>query len=177
MSPAACPRCGGRDRRLLAPGFFECRSKVIIDLVPAGRHGSASEIPVHGVCGHRYQTAVTSGSTNHCACGMFAVGICRQCSKFLCGEHGSHDAAGGFVCVAHIHEAAARAREEREVQGREYARGNEEPLPTRGSYCAKQPPDSPWTRSPGQNSRPRLKILCLRSRKRSLDPRRLGRSA
>ncbi len=43
-----------------------------------------------------------------CECGMFSVGICAECGKYLCGRHGSHSGSR-FVCVAHITEARDRA--------------------------------------------------------------------
>jgi hypothetical protein len=64
-------------------------------------------------------TAVTCGE-----CGMFPVGICEECGKHLCGEHGSRPGSR-FVCVTHITEARDRAAAEarrRNQEDREAAR-------------------------------------------------------
>jgi hypothetical protein len=61
-----CPVCGGSERRLLAPGFFECTSQklvgetlvgeTLVGVVPPGQPGAGpAGIPLYGpnyvVCG------------------------------------------------------------------------------------------------------------------------------
>jgi hypothetical protein len=82
-----CPKCGGYDRLELAPGWFECRSKIEVDYsapVPGGVYGYAEQ------CGHRYQSPpyATSGpSAPFCDCGVASVGLCVTCRKPFCGIH------------------------------------------------------------------------------------------
>lgn len=110
-----CPRCGGQDSRLLAPGYFECTSVVTVDMVPPGPNNLGPR-PVFGPCGNRYQNGDTQ--TPRCVCGMFAVGICTECGEPACGTHGSL-IGQRFVCGDCIHvmretagrEASAAARQ------------------------------------------------------------------
>lgn len=113
---AACPRCGGSDRRPLAPNFFECETQVLSDVVPRGVQGNPTDVPLYGPCGHRYQEEVPIGGAK-CFCGMFAVGECRECDRPLCGDHGGRYGRGAFLCYQHGLEARQRetaAREEAE---------------------------------------------------------------
>lgn len=36
MPTATCPRCGGRSARAVAPGYMECESQVLYNVIPAG---------------------------------------------------------------------------------------------------------------------------------------------
>lgn len=111
MSAGPCPKCGGRERRLLAPGYFECMSRVLRDVVPPAPPGVLGDVlgrPLYGPCGYRYQAGPQSADGRACECGMFAVGECQACGKAVCGQHGAHS-HGRFVCVAHIREAEAEA--------------------------------------------------------------------
>jgi hypothetical protein len=45
---------------------------------------------------------------------MFSVGVCARCSTPLCGQHGTHDSGGYFVCVSHVQEDGAAAAADRE---------------------------------------------------------------
>lgn len=110
-----CPRCGGIERRILTPNFFECTSQVLTGVVPRSPQGNPTEIPVYGVCGHQYQegAAAASGGTK-CSCGIFAVGECAQCGEPLCGQHGAHYYGGEFLCYEHGSAAKRREAEDRE---------------------------------------------------------------
>lgn len=116
--PGTCPVCGGSESRLLAPGFHECCSRVMVDAAPPGLGGNMGfvPIPIYDRCGHRYQTSPRETMTETCACGMFAVGLCSTCGRPRCGEH-SGFLGGKFVCSAHVFEAnqeeAKQAAEEK----------------------------------------------------------------
>lgn len=80
-----CPRCGGADRRPVAPGYFQCTS-VVPTSRPAQTPSGMQIIPSSAVCGHRYQPgrAVVGAS---CGCGTYAVGVCAECGRGVCGDH------------------------------------------------------------------------------------------
>lgn len=103
-----CPRCGGTVNRLLAPGFFECTSTVVDDLVPPGAHGNPSAVPITRVCGHHFQVNTGQAPVTQCTCGTFAIGTCRACGQARCGVHGSLDGGSNFVCNEHISERERR---------------------------------------------------------------------
>jgi hypothetical protein len=88
-----CPSCGGSDRILVAPGYWECRSLVEehrAGLVPDGMGGTR---PVTDVirrpCELRYHQAAGGGPTLLCEWdqGTFAIGLCADCGKPVCGDH------------------------------------------------------------------------------------------
>ena len=103
----ACPRCGGEDRKLVAPGYFECTSlmPVMQGLTPAG-------VPVPGSasCGHRYQEGAPVSATGTCTCRTFAIGTCGQCGRPICGDH-SRLADDERVCVTCLQARAEQARD------------------------------------------------------------------
>ncbi|GIH16647.1 hypothetical protein Raf01_48190 [Rugosimonospora africana] len=72
---------------MLAPGYYECTSQALVNVIPPGAQGNLGSVPVYQPCGHRYQSGATSAGTPQCACGMYAVGACRDCGKPLCGRH------------------------------------------------------------------------------------------
>jgi hypothetical protein len=105
-----CPRCGGTQRRILAPGFFECTTQTLTGVAPH-RDGSGG-VPIYRACGHQYQDA-PPGLGALCECGLGAVGACKSCGKPLCGRHGtSHDS--GFLCYEHWEQAERQAAIEEE---------------------------------------------------------------
>ena len=127
MSTVICPNCGGTLNRLLAPGYYECASTIVENVVPRGWHGNAQDIPITRICGHRFQVG-GAPQLAQCSCGMFAVGSCRQCGEARCGTHASLDDAGVFLCNSHLQERAqrraakeARAKAERNRRGAEIA--------------------------------------------------------
>lgn len=119
----ACPQCGGSDRHLIAPGYWERDSLITVRSVrPAV--GSVSDVIPHVEtqrCGHRYHEGM--GSTSDapvCACGTFAVGRCMRCGNGVCGDHSSLGTDQKRYCGACL---AAIAREKAAA---EQARKDEE---------------------------------------------------
>lgn len=101
--------------------------------MPPGLHGNPGSVPVYGTCGHRYQAGIgfaagTAPSTP-CACGMFAIGVCRGCDKPLCGTHGAMFGARFLChdCYVEAHEEAEQAaHRERDRQRADSARRYEQ---------------------------------------------------
>ena len=118
MPAGRCPSCGGGDRRLISPGFYECTSTVTDGVVPGNQPGNPGPAPrpLERICGNRYQEgAPMTAAPPQCWCHVFAVGSCASCGQMLCGDHGERDGAGHWVCVAH------RVEREREAQAAESA--------------------------------------------------------
>jgi hypothetical protein len=103
-----CPRCGGFQHQVIAPGFVECVSPTIAGVVPPGLHSNTAPMPVPATCGHRYHVG-TANVTTPCACGLFSIGNCVECGAALCGDHGIRDETGAFVCIRHVEERRAEA--------------------------------------------------------------------
>jgi len=83
-----CPECGGSQNLLLANGYYECVSPRLRDTVPAGVAGPTA-IPVHTICGHRFQSP-TGSEVPVChveGCGYYSIGMCVDCSRPTCGKH------------------------------------------------------------------------------------------
>ena len=132
----ACPRCGGTDRRAIAPGFWECTSLVYGEiptgLHPSGKFGPAFQTVAHP-CGRRYQDGAPSGTGVLCqTCTVFAIGICADCGSPQCGNCGRHY-RGAFLCAqcrqariaaeqAVAQEAAAEAARKKAAAGAAAAR-------------------------------------------------------
>jgi hypothetical protein len=120
MSAIVCPRCGGSQCRLIAPGYYECTSQVVAAVVAAGTQGVIQNTPVYGVCGHRYQAAggLAPSRERKCGCGFLAVAGCVTCDTPLCGPHAEQGLRQGRVyCAAHAADtdraiAAATAAEQ-----------------------------------------------------------------
>jgi hypothetical protein len=110
----SCPECGGRQRREIAPGFFQCTSRRLTDVIPAGSFGNPTTVPVDSECGHRYQEAPASPAVQ-CACGMFAVAACVQCGEPLCGDHVVHR-NDQVLCAEHARRDAERIAAERRIE-------------------------------------------------------------
>jgi hypothetical protein len=61
-------------------------------------------------CGHRYHEAAGAEIDVNvvCACGIFAIGRCSDCGKYVCGEHGElHD--GQLRCTDDINRSRAES--------------------------------------------------------------------
>ena len=126
----ACPKCAGRERRLLAPNFFECTSRVAVaarqpvrDARYPGGFAVVDETR-YVTCGHRYREEVRmEGDAPLCTCGMFAIGRCADCEAPVCGEFDCSERLGGkFLCKACANarrQAEQRARWVREAPQRE----------------------------------------------------------
>lgn len=69
---------------------------------------------IYRTCGVRYHEAAGGGVTLLCECSTFAIGICGECMKPVCGDH-SRLLDGQRLCISHVHakeEAAAKAAQE-----------------------------------------------------------------
>lgn len=75
----------------IAPGYFECRSRI--------RFGRPVDMPGVGhvmmpdsrICGVKYHGEGLSSSDVVCACGTFAIGLCAVCKTPICGDHSRLD--------------------------------------------------------------------------------------
>lgn len=101
---ASCPACGGTTLRPITPGFYLCESPIDASIPPGGGNPDW----IHGVrpCGHRFQLAVNDMSPQ-CSCGRQSIGRCQDCSKPLCGLHGT--SGGDFLCSQCLKERRAEA--------------------------------------------------------------------
>lgn len=112
-----CPSCGGTQRRVIAPGYWECQTMNVIGMAPGQQ-------PVTRVCGHRYQEGPGGDrGAERCGCGMYAVGACRVCETAVCGQHGA-TLDDQFLCGTHWHQRSQEneARRQRETAERERER-------------------------------------------------------
>ena len=81
----SCPKCGGNAFNIIAPGYFECTSRILVP-GPVATVGGTVIMPVPAaVCGYRYQ-AGTPGTTPLCSCGTFAIGVCQDCNAPVDGD-------------------------------------------------------------------------------------------
>ena len=85
-----CPACGGIDRVLLAPGYWQCMTPVLEkQVVHDFNTGGPRSLEHPRPCATRYQEATPQTVDGpSCDCGMFAVGHCSSCQKPVCGVHG-----------------------------------------------------------------------------------------
>lgn len=77
-----CPTCKGRERRQIAPGYWECRSQRLVGMQGYGRMQS----PIFEPCLARYQEADALMPVAKCSCGTFAIGVCVECDSPVCGD-------------------------------------------------------------------------------------------
>jgi hypothetical protein len=119
MPMPTCPSCGGAEASILAPGYFECTTVNLANVVPAGAQGNLTDVPIYVKCGHRYQGGPVMAGVPQCWCGMYAVGACKECREPLCGQHFlirsevvycSKDAANLDQAAADAMQAAADAK-------------------------------------------------------------------
>lgn len=91
-----CPACGGLARVQVAPNYWECRTKHVIDgvqMMPvAGRPWLTEPQPRQSriMCHTRYQEGGqgVAGEQVYCVvCGTFAIGRCTQCGEHVCHDH------------------------------------------------------------------------------------------
>jgi hypothetical protein len=85
-----CPRCGGIEREMLAPGYYRCLSTVeVMGYIPApGMHAGPVPLvpgPERRTCGHAYQEGSANADLGFCDCGTAAVARCVDCDRPLCG--------------------------------------------------------------------------------------------
>ncbi len=131
MTPTStCPVCNGPERRLLAPGFWECTSlRTIETQVMVFDVGINTMRPATSVtrvfCGHRYHEADAAGDAvpaiAYCGCGVRSIGHCGDCGSAVCGFHGTVtdllrcQGCQQLLLDHYQQEAAARERVEREA--------------------------------------------------------------
>jgi hypothetical protein len=129
-----CPRCGGRIRHEIAPGWWRCLEEVYIGERVVGEDRGVPVTrpvtrPVMESCNAEYPEAGDSGvaaAGRLCACGTYPIGVCQECGAPLCGDHSSFE-AGRRICTQHVsdrrraaeQQAAERALAKREAQRRE----------------------------------------------------------
>jgi hypothetical protein len=114
-----CPLCGGTARSPIAPGYWRCTSLVEKEEL-AGTAGAADRwlrptvIQTTRECGKTY---VESGGLPGpvCPCGTFAIGLCKKCSRPICGIHSGmwYDAR---LCGDHYQEKQAERERLRQLE-------------------------------------------------------------
>lgn len=114
MSAMGCPACGGNERKVLGPGWFECRSRV------ADTTGNTDLD--YRVCRHQYQEGQQMTELV-CDCGVFAIGRCKACGRPICGSH-SEQVANQLLCgpdaTGARREIAARQEEDLKERRRQF---------------------------------------------------------
>jgi hypothetical protein len=116
--------CGGTQRKLIAPGYFECQSDTSF-FAPGVTAAGQQILKHHRICSNRYQEGSTVSSLGLCFCqSTLAVGLCIDCRRPVCGVHSDVDmAAGGMrMCVS------CRARLATEKQAKLHVAYEEVPL-------------------------------------------------
>jgi hypothetical protein len=87
-----CPRCGGLERLLIAPGYYQCKTSRIVSVPgpgfgapPTGQFGPQFvNQPI--VCNAMYQEGSAAMQNSPlCACGRFVIGLCLECHSWVCG--------------------------------------------------------------------------------------------
>ena len=119
-----CPTCGGSDRDPIAPAFWRCTSMRVVTREIGGpgltdpRLGPGVLYEQHHVvCRTDYQEGVP-GVSLLCECNTFAIGLCSECRKPVCGEH-SAMVGDVRLCDAHIaipRERADQARSDEQAR-------------------------------------------------------------
>jgi hypothetical protein len=110
-----CPLCGGDARSPIAPGYWRCANLVEEEEL-AGTAGAVDPwlrptvIRSMRECGNEYAEG-TGMPGPICACGTFAIGLCKECSRPICGIH-SGMWEGVRLCGDHYH----KERNERDGQ-------------------------------------------------------------
>lgn len=101
-----CPECGGQRADLIAPGYYRCLSR----------------IDDERLCRYEFQIGPPQpAGSPFCQCGLFAVGKCTDCGRWVCGKHSGHDQDKLLCtdCLAARHEADGEAASDRKQQFRE----------------------------------------------------------
>ena len=110
----ACPSCRGSNRRVIAPGFWEGQSPVAVMVTGPGSIGRPGPegLPVPSACGRRYHETPGTAAQSLCDCGTFAIGLCTQCHRPVCGDCSAlHQ--GSRWCAACV--AASEAAQRQDV--------------------------------------------------------------
>ena len=124
----SCPECGGHERRQSRPTTSSAplpSSSVRLIWCPtriSRREVDAPWIRSPHTCGHRYQEGPASiSSPATCRCGIFAIGVCTECSNSVCGAC-AEMSSGNLVCSKHVQERQQLAAEEAKRQSKEKQR-------------------------------------------------------
>ena len=90
----SCPKCGGEQREAIAPGFWECHSSVLIEVMEPGpnplnpRQVIPTPVTYRVRCEEQYQEGGSDMAvTSACKCGTYSIGHCAACGTPVCGEH------------------------------------------------------------------------------------------
>jgi hypothetical protein len=90
----SCPKCGGGQREPIAPGFWECRSSVLIELMEPRpnprdpRQAIPTPVTYRVPCGEQYQESGSDMAvTPACKCGTYSIGHSAACGTPVCGKH------------------------------------------------------------------------------------------
>jgi hypothetical protein len=90
----SCPKCGGEQREAIAPGFWECHSSVLIEVMEPGpnplnpRQVIPTPVTYRVRCGEQYQEGGSDMAvTPACGCGTYSIGHCAACRTPVCGQH------------------------------------------------------------------------------------------
>ena len=116
----ACPVCGGSERRLIAPGYYECQT-VTTDQVDAFTPDGLQPIPVSRACGQRYQEGAGLEGSESCRCNTLAIGHCAVCGRPVCGDHSVADERR--LCLECLNEARRRQAAESDRDREAVVRG------------------------------------------------------
>jgi hypothetical protein len=108
-----CPECGGTSLKTITPSYLECISETQVGVVPPGAHGNPHPLPAMGSCGHRFHVPRPASAASPCFCGRDSIGSCLECSRRICGLHGS--GSGDFLCGDCV-SVRRRAKEEAKAQ-------------------------------------------------------------
>ncbi len=137
----ACPQCRGTSRQELAPGYFHCTSAIDTRLPGPAQYGQPGPPVVVNtrICGNTYQEAAPGlNQPAVCGCGTFAIGLCLDCDRPVCGSC-SAMVDNSRVCQACLPAAQQRASAAAQVRQAEQRRRDEgEWLTTRERQVAIQ---------------------------------------
>src|ERR1035438_7609477 len=89
MRPMACPKCGGKFKKMISLAYWECTTVLAVRLPTGVPHPALG--PQWGdrptVCGYRYpEGAPAVDGSPLCSCGTYAIGRCRHCGQHVCGD-------------------------------------------------------------------------------------------
>jgi hypothetical protein len=69
--------------------------------MPPGMAGNPDWLHAACPCGHRFQAGQAVAAAL-CGCGRFAIGRCKDCDRWLCGDHGTQSSP--FLCASCLRE-------------------------------------------------------------------------
>lgn len=114
MGSIACPRCGSRESRSIAPTLVECTAtltdRIQIGSRPvfgphpmiAGQHVLLGAEPIwedrHYPCATRHHVGMPDVEWPECSCGTFAIGHCKKCARPVCGDDSVRTFNGLRLC-------------------------------------------------------------------------------